>query len=309
MKILITGGSGFLGRNLIGRLAREGHELSCLDRYAAPFLGAFGVKAFQGDIFEKMLVKEAVSGADVVIHMACTVIPKTSNDDPHFDVVSNVGGAIRLLDAAVANKVKRFVFLSSGGTIYGPPRSVPIPEDHPTDPDCSYGITKLAVEKYLHLYNKLHGLSTCALRFANPYGEHQRYVSAQGAIPVFCYRALKGEPIDIWGDGSVRRDFIYVGDAIEAIVAALHMPEATGAINIGCGKSASINEVLEIIEAAIGRPVRRNYLPGRDFDVPNNVLDITRARNLLGWEPVVGLEEGIGRTLEWIGDEMKGGRR
>lgn len=300
MKILITGGSGFLGRNLIERLVGYGHELSCLDRFEAPFLKGFGVKMFQGDIYEKVLVDEAMAGQDIVIHMACTVIPKTSNDDPYFDVMSNIGGAIHLLDAAVANEVRRFVFLSSGGTVYGTPQNTPIKESHPTNPECSYGITKLTIEKYLQLYHKLHGISTCSIRLANPYGEHQRFIAAQGVIPVFCYKALKGEPIEIWGDGSVRRDFIYVGDVVNAIVGALDNVDVIGPMNIGSGESRSVNEILCIIEEILGKPLNRKYLAGRCFDVPNNVLDISKAKAIMGWSPVVGLQEGLRRTLSYV---------
>jgi len=305
MKILITGGCGFLGRNLIERLAGEGHELSCLDRFKAPFLREFGVNAFPGDVYEQKLLEEAVAGQDAIVHMACTVIPKTSNDDPYFDVMSNVGGTIRLLDAAVANNVGRFVFISSGGTVYGRPETLPIPETHPTNPDCSYGIAKLTVEKYLRLYHALKGLSTCSLRLANPYGEHQRYHAAQGAVAVFCYKALRGEPVEIWGDGSVRRDFLYVGDAVRAIDRALATPEAVGEINIGCGVAVSLNELIGEIERRLGVTVLRACRPSRPFDVPQNVLDIAKARRILGWEPSVGLAEGIARTIKWIRGEME----
>lgn len=300
MKILITGGSGFLGRNLIERLVGYGHELSCLDRFEASFLRDFGVKMFLGDIYEKVLVDEAMAGQDVVIHMACTVIPKTSNDDPYFDVMSNIGGAIHLLDAAVANKVRRFVFLSSGGTVYGTPQSTPIKESHPTNPECSYGITKLTIEKYLNLYHKLHGISTCSIRLANPYGKYQRFISAQGAIPVFCYKALKGEQIEIWGDGSVRRDFIYVGDVVEAIEKALLNSEVVGEINVGSGKSTSINDILGVIERVLGTAVCRCYSEARLCDVQENVLDIDRAVKKLDWRPRIDLDEGISLTLQWI---------
>ena len=304
MRILITGGSGFLGRNLVERLAGYGHELACLDRFSAPFLKDFGVKMFQGDIYEKVLVDEAMACQDIVIHMACTVIPKTSNDDPYFDVMSNIGGAIHLLDAAVANKVRRFVFISSGGTVYGTPQSTPIKESHPTDPECSYGITKLTIEKYLQLYHKLHGISTCSIRLANPYGEHQRFISAQGVVPVFCYKALKGDPIEIWGDGSVRRDFIYVGDVVDAVVRALDNIDVIGPLNIGSGESISVNEVLCIIEEILGRSLEKKFLNGRCFDVPNNVLDISKAKALMGWSPVVDLREGLRRTLSYIEKQM-----
>jgi UDP-glucose 4-epimerase len=266
-------------------------------------LEEFGVKMFQGDIFERLLVQEAVAGQDIVIHMACTVIPKTSNDDPYFDVMSNVGGAIHLLDASVENRVRKFVFISSGGTVYGVPEHVPIPETHPTNPECSYGITKLAIEKYLRLYCKIRGLPTCVLRLANPYGEYQRYHAVQGAIPVFCYKALKGEPIEIWGDGSVRRDFIYVGDAIEAIVRAAMKQEVVGVMNVGGGSAHSINEVLSAIDAELGRKTERIYKAPRLFDVPVNYLDITHVRKILDWAPVVGLEEGVRRMLAYIRKE------
>lgn len=300
MKILVTGGSGFLGRNLIERLAADGHEISCLDRFEAPFLADFGVRMFKGDIYERVLVEEAVSEQDVIIHMACTVIPKTSNDDPYFDVMSNVGGAIRLLDASVANKVRKFVFISSGGTVYGSSVKTPIAEDSPNNPDCSYGITKLAIEKYLRLYRKVKGLSTCSLRLANPYGEHQRYRSAQGVVPVFCYKAIMGEPVEIWGDGNVRRDFVYIGDVVEAIVKSVSTAEAEGEINIGGGCATSLNHLLDAIGRSLGCSVERCYLPSRIFDVPVNYLNIGKAKRLLGWVPQTGIDEGLRRTIAWI---------
>ncbi len=300
MKILITGGSGFLGRNLIERLIHEGHEVSCLDRYIAPFLEEYGVRTIQGDIYEQVAVEEAVKGMDVVVHMACTSLPKTSNDDPYFDVISNVGGSIRLLDSAVKNNVKKFVFISSGGTVYGTPNEVPIKETHSTNPECSYGITKLTIEKYLQLYMEQKGLKTCVLRLANPYGKYQRYKAIQGVIPVFCYKALQEEPIRVWGDGTVKRDFIAIEDTVRAICMAIESPTATGVYNIGGGKAFSLNEILDYIEKILGKNVIREYGEPRPFDVPISYLDISKAEQTLGWKPEIDIETGIRNTMEWI---------
>ena len=174
MYVLITGGSGFLGHNLILTLCGAGHSVACLDRYESAFIKENRIDFILGDISEKHLMDQALAGVDVVIHLACTVLPQMSNSDPLFDVETNIGGTLHLLDAAVKNKVRKFIFLSSGGTVYGVPQQVPIPESHPTNPTCSYGISKLMVEKYMRLYHQLHGLNTCALRLANPYGPYQQ---------------------------------------------------------------------------------------------------------------------------------------
>ena len=301
MRVLLTGGTGFLGRNLMLRLLQEKkYRVVCIDRYEPEYLRSLNVDFIHGDINEHACVEQAFENCDIVVHMACSVLPKNSNQDPYFDVLSNVGGSIQLLEAAVKTKVKRFIFISSGGTVYGIPRQLPIPEDHPNNPECSYGITKLAIEKYLNLYHDLYGLNTCSLRLANPYGEFQRVHYSQGAIPVFCYQALAGETVKIWGDGSVRRDFVYIQDVVDAIIKAIEHSEVTGEINIGSGVGTSINELLEQIEMLTGKKISREYLEKRAFDVPSNVLDNTRAKKLLNWEPVTPLNDGLMRTLQWI---------
>lgn len=301
MNILITGGSGFLGQNIIRRLTREGHSVTCFDRYEAPFLEECGAQFIPGDISEVKQLEGTLTGVDAVIHMACTILPQMSNSDPLFDVVTNVGGSLHLLDAAVKNKVKKVIFFSSGGTVYGVPRQVPIPETHPTNPTCSYGISKLMVEKYLRLYRELYGLNTCSLRLANPYGPYQRVKSAQGAIPVFCYKALTGAPIEIWGDGSVRRDFIYVDDVVSAVLKVVETEEdIPQEINIGSGKAVSIRELLAFIGDATGKTPDCRYKPARAFDVPVSMLDITLAEKHLHWKPETSLADGLRKTVEYI---------
>ena len=304
-RILITGGSGFLGQNLIRELCRRGYETVCLDRYEADFLTACGTAFIQGDISEEKQLVGFLDGVDVVIHLACTLLPQMSNVDPYFDMESNVGGTLHLLDAAVKNRVKKVIFFSSGGTVYGVPQSLPIREDHPTNPTCSYGISKLMIEKYLRLYRALHGLQSCAVRLANPYGPHQRVKSAQGVIPVFCYKALTHNPIEIWGDGSVKRDFIYVDDVVRAIMKLIRLEsDMPYELNIGSGEAVSLNRLLDIISRVTGEKLDCRYLEGRAFDVPINVLDTTLAQKVLQWRPQTPIEEGVEKTVAYIRESV-----
>lgn len=299
-RILVVGGSGFMGQNVIRELIREKYSVACLDRYEAPFLAECGAEFISGDISEANQLEAMLKGVDAVIHMACTILPQMSNSDPLFDVETNVEGTLHLLDAAAKNNVRKVVFFSSGGTVYGVPQHVPIPESHPTNPTCSYGITKLMIEKYLRLYRDLHGLDTCSLRLANPYGPYQRVKAVQGAVPVFCYKALKGEPIEIWGDGTVQRDFIYVGDVVAAVLKALETENMPQEINIGSGKAVSIRDLLSLIADVTGKKLDCRYKPPRAFDVPVSMLDITLAKQYLHWEPTTSLSEGLEKTIAYI---------
>ena len=302
MEVLVTGGSGFLGHNVILDLCRCGHHVSCLDRYEAAFLEENQVRFIAGDISEKNLVDQSLEGMEAVIHMACSILPQMSNEDPYFDLVSNVGSTVQLLDACVRHNVRKVIFLSSGGTVYGKLHEIPVKETAETNPTCSYGITKLMIEKYLRLYHQLHGIRTHAVRLANPYGRFQRVKSPQGVIPVFCYKALVGEEIQIWGDGSVRRDFIYVDDAVAAIRRLLEYEEEDELyeVNVGSGIAVSLNELLGSIETILGRKLKVRYTPRRNFDVPVSLLDISLAEKRLHWKPQYSLTEGLEKTIEWI---------
>ncbi len=234
---------------------------------------------------------------DVVHHYACSTIPKTANDDPLGDLDVNVRGSVRLLEALRRRHGTRLVFPSSGGTVYGPLRHAPVPEDHPLDPITIYGVSKVAIEKYLGFYRGIHHLDLRIARLANPYGVGQDPRGKQGAATTFLNLAMADEAIEVWGDGSVVRDYIHIADTVAgllAVVDAAPVPFSDHPIfNIGSGKGVSIREMLALLEDRLGRAIRVRYLPSREFDVATNVLDIERARLILGWSPRLEFSAGM----------------
>ncbi len=304
---LVLGGRGFIGSHLVDALLAHGHHVRCFERPHVVPLGEAHLsnpyfEIYEGDFVSEADVKESLAGCDICYHLVSTTLPKSSNADPVFDVESNVLGTVRLLTHAVECGLKKVIFVSSGGTVYGVPTQLPISETHPTDPVCSYGITKLAIEKYLGLFHQLHGLDYTVLRIANPFGERQRTHASQGAIAVFLGKVLRGEPVEIWGDGSVVRDYIHIADVVAALLLSLEQTsrEQEHVFNIGAGRGYSLNEVLDAIEKVTGRVADRRYLPGRAFDVPVSVLSIARAKKSLGWSPKVDFEQGLERFAAWL---------
>lgn len=301
MNTLILGGNGFIGSNLVDRLLSEGHKVRVFDKYEEHYRKPLAsVEYCFGDFGNRGAIAEALSDIDVVYHLITTTVPKTSNDDPAFDVQSNVVDTISLLDQCVAKKVKKVVFVSSGGTVYGNPSTLPICEESATDPECSYGIAKLAIEKYLALYHLLHGLDYTIVRPSNPYGERQNPNGIQGAVTVFLGKVAKGETIEIWGDGEIVRDYIYIGDLIDGIYKAATIASSCRIFNLGSGTGHSLNEIVAAIKSVTGRTVQVEYKAKRKFDIPRVYLDIQKAKNELGWYPKTSLENGIKQTWEFI---------
>jgi len=304
MAWLVLGGAGFFGSHIAEALAREGQRVRIFDRPHVDRLERLRsdprLEIFTGDFLNPQSLAPALRGVHTVFHLVSTTLPQNSNDNPMYDVETNVLGSMRLLMLCRDAGVRKLVFASSGGTVYGVPRTLPISESHPTDPICSYGIHKLAVEKYLQLARRLHGLEYCILRPANFYGPRQRLDVAQGAVGVFLDRALRGEAIDIWGDGSVVRDYLYAGDAAQAALSAARFEGEPRVFNLGSGRGTSLNDLVSEIGKVLGRKIEVRYGPGRKVDVPANVLDVSLARQHLGWSPSTPLAEGLRRTVEWL---------
>jgi UDP-glucose 4-epimerase len=305
---LVLGGKGFIGSHLVNALAQKGCQVRSFDR--------FNLEAEQGKMAEGKSVQlingnfqlasdlaPALEDCDICYHLISTTTPLSSNLDPLFDIESNIKGTVQLLKLAMQAGVKKVVFVSSGGTVYGVPQHIPMLESHPTNPTCSYGITKLAIEKYLDLYESLYGLQYSILRVANPYGEGQKAVKGQGAIAAFLSKALRNEQIEVWGDGSVVRDYLHVDDVVSALLIAAEYVGRERVFNIGSGTGQSLNSILDSIEEMFGRPVLRSYLQARNFDVPSNILCIDKARQHLGWSPKVSFPEGLRRSSAWLEKE------
>ncbi len=304
MRISLIGGGGFIGKNLCEALLGLGHDVRVFDRPSAdrdfsPNIMQ-SVEWIEGDFMRSSEISEALCDCEVVFHLVSTTLPKNSNDDPTYDAGSNIVPSIHLMEAAKRSGVRKVVFISSGGTVYGIPEKVPIPETHQTDPICAYGISKLAIEKYLAFFHYHDGLDYTILRISNAYGPYQRPDGDQGAIAVFLYKALNGDTIEIWGDGSVTRDFIYISDAVDALVRTLDYNGDDHIFNVGSGQGCTLNEIIESIESVLGCPVKRRHMQGRALDVPVNVLDISRIRHKMGWMPKISLADGIGRTLDYL---------
>jgi len=228
-----------------------------------------------------------------VFHLASTTLPSTSNADITYDLESNVVATVRILETAASMHVRRLVFVSSGGTVYGMAQQNPIPESHPTDPICSYGIHKLTIEKYLQLFRSMASLDSIVLRVSNMYGECQDCDRPLGAVAHFTTRAVSGIPIEIWGDGTTTRDYIHVDDVVNALSKSVSYEGTERLFNIGSGRGVSLNQLVGMLEQRLSKPVRVNYQPRRGFDVFANVLDISRARHELSWTPRVTLEFGL----------------
>lgn len=304
MKISLIGGAGFIGLNLCKALVSQGHFVNVFDRpenlHLRPRQKEGQVNWFAGDFLNSADVAAAMQNCEVVFHLVSTTIPQTSNENPGADVNENVIGSLRLMEEAKKSGVRRIIFISSGGTVYGRPRKIPIDENHPTDPICSYGITKLMVEKYLALYRELYDLDYIILRLSNPFGEHQRTIASQGAIAVFLGKVLRNECIEIWGNGAVTRDYVYIGDVMEAMLAAIEYNGKERIFNIGSGQGKTLLEILATIENMVGHQVEHRFMPGRSFDVPANILDINKAKVELGWSPKTTFHDGIVQMFHWL---------
>ncbi len=253
MNCVVIGGGGFIGSHLSEALIEKYDKVTVFDRPGASYLQLLsqkGAKIIQGNFLEPTHLQEALAGADTLFHLISTTVPKSSMDNPVFDIESNLIGSINLFDQARNAGVKKIIYASSGGTVYGVPQQIPISEDHPTDPICSYGIVKLAIEKYLHLYWTLFGLDYCVLRVSNAYGERQIVNSAQGVIPVLIDKELHHQRFTIWGDGSVIRDYIHVSDIVSAFLRASEHNGEPRIFNIGSGIGHSVNDIAKTLESS-----------------------------------------------------------
>lgn len=309
MKILLLGAAGFIGTNLTIELAKKTEdEITLVDRSKAFFkpivsMDLKNVHILEADLTVDMDFDSILKDQEVVYHLVSTTVPTTSNQHISQELVSNVIFSANLFEACIRCDVKKVVFVSSGGTVYGKEVDCPLKEKTATNPISSYGVQKITIEKLLYLYRYMYGLDYRIIRLANPYGPYQRPNGVLGAVTTFTYKALKGDEITVYGDGSVVRDFIYIDDAIRAIMKIVNGENKHRTFNLGCGYGTSIKQVLETIEKALGIKLNVSYLEGRKVDVPVNYLDISRYEKYYGALNPISLEDGIRKTANFMKKE------
>lgn len=304
-KVAIVGAGGFLGTNLARFLKPRVEDLRCYGRRCAFPEAIKGITWRAGDIADTAIT-DVVADCDVVIHLASTSSPATADKDIAADAAANIVGSLRLFERCAAGGVKRVIFLSSGGTVYGIPDMIPTPESAATDPISAYGVAKLAVEKYLEIFRRRHGLDYRILRVANIYGPYQTPDKGQGVVAAFLRHAIENAPLDIWGNGEIVRDYVFVSDVVEAIWAAMCHTGSPRTFNIGSGTGTSVLQIAQAIEMLTGRILPKNFLPSRPADVPVSILDHALASSELAWKPVVTLPAGLAQMLTWITEDASG---
>ena len=309
MKILLLGAAGFIGTNLTIELAKNAeNEITLVDR-CRDFFNAIvninlkNIRIVESGLTVDMDFDSILKNQEVVYHLVSTTVPTTSNQHISQELVSNVVFSANLFEACIRCGVKKVVFISSGGTVYGKEVDCPLKEKTATNPISSYGVQKVTIEKLLYLYRYMYGLDYRIIRLANPYGPYQRPNGVLGAVTTFTYKALKGDEITVYGDGSVVRDFIYIDDAIRAIMKIAKGENKHRTFNLGCGYGTSIKQVLETIEKALGKSMNVSYIEGRKVDVPVNYLDISRYEKYYGALNPISLEEGVKKTADFMKHE------
>ena len=304
---LVTGAAGFVGSHLVDRLLAEGHNVTGIDDLSSGDLKNLprGCDLYKMDIRDPQ-VKQVVCeiNPDLIFHLAAQISVAVSAREPQFDAEVNIGGALNLFEAAraISGKDAKLIYVTSGGTAYGDPELIPVSESVPVRPLSPYGASKLAVETYLPIYRKLCGLSYSIIRLANVYGPRQNPHGEAGVVAIFAKAMLEGRSLKIFGDGKDQRDYVFIGDVIDAIFKASES-ERSGPFNVGTGIGTSTDQIFTILASHCGYTKLPVNAPPRPGDISRISLDSSRAAEELGWISKMPLEEGLKITVEWFGSE------
>jgi UDP-glucose 4-epimerase len=302
MKVLVTGGAGFIGSHITDRLIEDGHEVAVVDNLSTGRRENLNPKAefYQIDIRDKGLADVFDrEKPEVVCHQAAQVSVRHSVSDPCADAEINVVGSLNLFENCLKAKVRKVVFASSGGAIYGEQETFPAPETHPTNPLSPYGAAKLSVEHYLFYYMKEFGMKYTALRYSNVYGPRQDPNGEAGVVAVFTGKMLAGVTPVVNGDGGQTRDYVFVRDVVRANVMAISS-DATGGLNVGTGREISVNDLFEMLRITTGYRGDKTHGPAKAGEQYRSVLDNALIKKTLGWKPETTFEEGIQQTTDWF---------
>lgn len=315
MKILVTGGAGFIGSHVVDAYIAQGHDVAVIDDLSTGYREFLNPRArfYHIDIADREAVRAVFARErfDIVNHHAAQVDVRVSVADPRRDARTNIMGLLTLLEACREFSVRQFIFISSGGVIYGEPEELPVPENAPKKPISPYGVAKLASEFYLFSAKQTWGLEYIALRYANVYGPRQTPKSEATVISTFARALARGEPVTIFGDGEQTRDFVFVQDVASANLLATERLSAINravtissiddlAFNIGTGQETSVNQLLKRFIQTLQRECNARYAPARPGELQHNALDISKAKRLLGFVPKLSLEDGLRETMAWV---------
>lgn len=293
---LILGGAGFIGSNLARALVARGDRPRIFTRPSSS-ISKIGdlldqIDMVYGDFMDDVALRNATKGVDAVFHLISTTTPSMTLDSSVYDVFSNLLPTIRLVESCLANGVKEIIYASSGGTVYGEPKKIPIPEDHPLMPKSVYGQSKLTIEQYLNFYARSTQLGVKTLRISNPYGPGQNPWGVQGIVAVALGCVRNNRVLKVYGQGEAIRDYVYIDDVIEAMLLAAKTP-GSHVVNISSGVGHSVMDIIHTIEAVTGQTIRKEFVPGRPSDVDVNILSNRKARELYGWTLKYDLKDGI----------------
>ena len=302
MRILVTGGAGFIGSCLVDRLVEEGQTVSVVDNLSTGKKKNLNKAAafYKMDIQSQSLARVFRDAKpEAIFHLAAQIDVRRSVTDPRFDVENNIVGMLNLLSMAVASGCRRVIFASSGGAVYGDQETFPAPETHATHPLSPYGVSKLAGEHYLYYYQKVCGLETTTLRYANVYGPRQDPSGEAGVVAIFTQKMLKGEPPIINGNGMQTRDFIFVDDVVEANRAVLY-GKLNGTFNVGTGIETSVNALFSVLNSLTGAAVKATHGPEKKGEQFRSAIDCAKLTRSCDWSPRVSLKDGLAKTVDYF---------
>jgi UDP-glucose 4-epimerase len=311
VKVLVSGGAGFIGSHTTDAIVAAGHEVAVLDNLATGKRSQVNSSArfHEVDLLDVAAVRGVVERErpEIIVHLAAQMDVRRSVADPAFDAQVNLVGFLNLMEAGRVNGLRKVVFSSTGGAIYGEQESFPCDEAHPARPLSPYGVAKFATERYLFFYQKEYGIDYVALRYANVYGPRQDPHGEAGVVAIFCGRILAGQPVTIFGDGTQTRDYTFVGDVVRANLAALDT-SSSGSFNIGTGVETSVNDLYAELAKAAGFDKAPVYAPKRAGEQQRSVISAARAARELAWNPAVTLASGLRETLEFFRSGAQKGR-